>query len=178
MIELMPNVNVWSPIIRWAVGAARWFGHGDVSDSTWQALKSILKLASDHFRTGFSQLQDGLLGVNVTQTVLHGAQRYLVPLYQALDLPDPELLVRELQEDLSSAFVEIDQIKTIVTKLLPNTSHHEAIMDLQEAFSTLTVQQMRWFLRRADTAGTHVRFATTWPLSVFVLFESLLLLAT
>ena len=87
-------------------------------------------------------------------------------------------LVRELQEDLSSAFVEIDQIKTIVTKLLPNTSHHEAIMDLQEAFSTLTVQQMRWFLRRADTAGTHVRFATTWPLSVFVLFESLLLLAT
>jgi hypothetical protein len=163
MVELMPHIDIWAPFTRfWAVGAVRWFGHSGVSDSTWAAIKNIVNGARSHFRMGFAQLQAGSLGVNVTKTVLHGAQMHLVPLFEALDLNDPGLLVSDLQQEITSAFVDIDQVNKIVTTLLPGSTEHNAIMRLKDAFTTLTVQQMRWFLRRAGTCGERICFAKLW----------------
>lgn len=163
MVEIMPHISIWSPIVRWSVDNARWFGASDIGDATRQSMTSILTVARAHFNAGFAQLEAGLLTVNVTKMILQGAETHLVPVFAALPgLADPELLVTGLQEEISSAFIEIDQVNMIATKLLPGSPEHVAVTRLKSIFGNLTVQQMRWFLGRADTAGDHLFFAKLW----------------
>ena len=163
MVRLMQHLNVWSPFIRWGVSVqSTWFGHHSVDTATWNAFSNTFTVACDHFRNGFADLEAGALGVNATKTVLGGAKDNLVPLFHALELVDPELLVSGLHEDISSAFVEIDQVKTIATKLLPSSLDLQAILRYQDVFTVLTVQQMRWLLGRETSSGKQAHFAKLW----------------
>ena len=155
MAQLLPHQDVWRRFLCWFANARAVLplDDGALNHTPWQTVATMGSIAAHHFAAGFEQLEAGALTLRETKSALKDAEKDLVPLFEALGLTDPALLVVEVREEIAGGLLEMDQIKTIVKRLLPDSQELREVERISEWFEQLTVQQMQWLLGRADDPG-------------------------